>query len=412
VKADMKMNYETGFAREGVHMEPLVDHAEKSRRNKIWIVAGLLLALGALVIAFTMFGRGTEKPGTVGADGKAVSVAGSKDTKEAPSVTVIVPGRQLVENIITATGTLAARRDMPVGAVGEGGLVRSVLVDAGSWVGKGQILAVVDRQVQAEQSNQLVAQISASRAEADLAQAEYNRASALLSRGFISKADIQRKAATRDAAFARVRVAQAQLAENRARIGRLDIRAPEAGLVLVRSIEAGQVVGAGGAVLFRIAKGGELELRAQLSEVDLANTSVGQRAEVAPVGTAQTFGGHVWQIAPVIDPQSRQGVAKVALAYNQALRPGGFATARINSGTIEAPLLPESAVQSDAKGNYVYIAGSGNKVERRDVKVGSMNENGVSILSGLSGTERVVMSAGGFLNPGETVRPNLAKSVR
>src|SRR3546814_19066005 len=72
-------------------------------------------------------------------------------------------------------------------------------------------------------------QIEVAKAEAALAQNELDRALALVDRGFVSKADVERKTAARDAANARVRVAQAQLGETRARIGRLDVRAPASG---------------------------------------------------------------------------------------------------------------------------------------------------------------------------------------
>jgi HlyD family secretion protein len=218
--------------------------------------------------------------------------------------------------------------------------------------------------------------------------------------------------AQRDAAAAQVRVARAQLGQNRALIGRLDIRAPASGLVLTRGVEPGQVVGAGSGVLFRIAKGGEMEMQAQLSEADLVRLSTGLAAKVTPVGTTISVEGQIWQIAPVINPQSRQGLARIALPYNQALRPGGFASATILAGQAEAPLLPESAVLSDVKGNYVFLVDPDNKVQRRDVKVGTIGDQGVSILEGLSGTEKVVRSAGGFLNAGESVIPNLLKAAK
>jgi multidrug efflux pump subunit AcrA (membrane-fusion protein) len=69
-------------------------------------------------------------------------------------------------------------------------------------------------------------------------------------------------------------------------------------------------------------------------------------------------------------------------------------------------------VLSDAQGNYVYLIGSDNKVVRRDVKVGDVDERGVTVVSGLSGTERVVASAGAFLNPGDRVKPDLQPSPR
>ena len=327
---------------------------------------------------------------------------------QAPMVTVITPGRASVAGDINATGTLAARREMPVGSVGDGGRVERVLVEPGAWVKAGQVLAVIDRSVQNEQARGLEAQISVAQADARLAQSNLDRALKLVDRGFISKADVDRLTATRDAAVARVRVARAQLGETQARNNRLNILAPAAGLVLERNVEPGQVVGPSSGVLFRIAKGGEMELLAKLSEGDLARIGVGVNAKVTPVGTDKSFTGQVWQISPVIDPQNRQGTARIALPYSTALRPGGFASAEISSGAVIAPELPESAILSDEKGSYVYIVGKDNKVERRAVKTGGITENGIAVIDGLDGSERLVLRAGAFLSPGETVRTQRA----
>jgi RND family efflux transporter MFP subunit len=406
-REDKKMNYESGFSRKPDAVEYIPASEDmKPRRSLLWPLIGLITIAVILAAAWFAFNRpAADKAQTAGVKPAA---ADDKSGKQAPSVTVVVPGQQTVPNVINATGTLAARRDMPVGAVGEGGLVTRVLVETGQWVGAGQVLAIVDRQVQTQQSSQIAAQIQAAEAEARLAQNDLDRARALASRGFVSKADIDRKTAQRDGAQARVRIARAQLNENAARIRRLDIRAPAAGLVLSRNVEQGQVVGPGAGALFRIAMGGEMEMHAQLSETDLVRTAVGYGAKVTPVGSEREFAGRIWQVAPLIDPQTRQGSVRIALGYDRALRPGGFASAKINSGAIVAPVLPESAVQSDAKGNYVYIVGPDNKIARRDVKVGSITDLGVSIVAGLDGIEQVVERAGGFLNTGETVAPKRA----
>jgi len=188
--------------------------------------------------------------------------------------------------------------------------------------------------------------------------------------------------------------------------------APAAGLVLERNVEPGQVVSPGSGTLFSIAKGGEMEMLAELGETDLAAVSVGVAAEVLPVGTNKSFTGQVWQVAPVISTQSRQGNARIALAYAPELRPGGFAQATIISGTVVAPMLPESAIHSDDSGSYVYIVGKDNKVERRDVVTGLVTDDGIAINEGLTGSERVVMRAGGFLTEGETINPVDASSPR
>jgi multidrug efflux pump subunit AcrA (membrane-fusion protein) len=158
-------------------------------------------------------------------------------------------------------------------------------------------------------------------------------------------------------------------------------------------------------VLFRIAKGGEMELRALLGETDLAQVAQGVTALVVPVGSDKQFTGQIWQVAPVIDPATRQGIARIALAYAPELRPGGFASVTIKSGTLVAAMLPESAILSDSKGSYVYVVGSDNRVSRRPLKLGTITDKGIVILSGIDGSERVVLRAGGFLQPGEVIKP-------
>jgi RND family efflux transporter MFP subunit len=388
------MNIENrGWDQEDALAGDIPADTRRGRRRLIWIAGAAILILA--LITFVVMRHGSSD---------------AKTTTTVPTVTVFVPGRVPVAATITATGTLSAKREMPVGVAGDGGMVSRVLVDAGSWVQAGQTLATVDPAVRAAMAAQSQAQIASAVANAKLAQSQLDRAQALVARGFISKADIDSRTATRDAANAAVSLAQAQYRENMAQLGRLDIRAPAAGLVLSRDVEAGQIVSSGSPPLFKIAMDGEFELRARLAEQDLAGVRVGMPVRVTPIGATQSFTGSVWQVSPVIDPTTRQGEARVQLAYAPALRPGGFASARFDSADITAPLLPESAVLSDAKGNYVYIVDASGHVARRDVKIGNVSDAGIAISAGLSGSEQVVYSAGAFLNPGDKVIPDLRKA--
>ena len=377
-----------------IHASDTLVVTDRSRRQRMIVIAAAAVAILALVLFLTL-GRG-------GSDKAPQTAAGAG---QVPTVTVVVPGRSQVGRVVTASGPLGAKRDQPVGIAGSGGRVVRVLVDAGSWVRAGQVLAVVDRSVQAQQAAQLAAQVQAAKANASLAQSNYERAVALQGRGFVSKAEIDSKKAARDAAFAQVRVAEAQLNATRAEIGRLNVVAPTAGLILARNVEVGQIVGPSSGALFRMAEGGQMEMRAQLSQQDLAFVHVGMPATVTPVGSERSYSGSVWQVAPVIDPQSRLGDVRISVPYDPAMRPGGFASASISSGTTTAPLLPQSAVLSDDAGNYVYIINGKNQVERRNIKIGSVSDDGVTIAEGISGNEAVVLSAGPFLNPGQKVKP-------
>ena len=377
--------------------DAIVDDSAANRTSKRPLILIGLLILAAIVGFFAWRSFGAESAPVADRD------------SQVPTVTVIAPGQTTVEGTITATGTLAARRETPVGVVGEGGRVVSVAVEAGDWVRQGQVLATIDRSVQNQQVRSGRAQIEVARSEANLAQANLDRALQLVERGFVSKADVDRLTATRDGAVARLRVAEAQVGELQARNDRLNIVAPAAGLVLDRNVEPGAVVGAGSGALFVLARGGEMEMLASVGETQLASIGPGAPATVTPTGSDRSFSGRVWQVSPVIDPQNRQGTVRIALSYAEGLRPGGFATAELQSGTVVAPVLPESAVLSDDEGAYVYVVDSDNIAQIRRVETGMVTPQGIVIESGLTGRERIVLRAGGFLTEGESVRPKLAR---
>lgn len=367
-------------------------------RGRRWVRAALIVlaVLGiAAAIYLTMFG------------GKDQAAADAGPTVTIPTVTVVVPGTSVVPDTISVTGSIAARRDAAVGVNGEGGLVTAVLVDAGQSVRKGQVMARIDSSVQAQQVASMAAGIAQAKADAALAQANLDRAARLVDKGFISRADIDQKTATRDGNVAKVKVAEAQFAEMKARMARLDVRAPSDGLVLARAVETGQIVGPQSPTLFRIAEDGVLEMRALVAEQDMARLKVGLPADVRPVGSPNSYRGRIWLLDPVIDNASRQGIARIALAYSPGLRVGAFANAAIAGGEATQPVLPQSAIQVDGATSFVYIIGADNKVVKRPVTVGQVTPKGLGIARGLDGTERVVATAAAFLQPGEKVVPSL-----
>jgi len=388
------MNFEAQLAGEvrSSGLDP-DEQSARRRRRQIAIAAGIGIAL--LVVVAIWLGWHKLHGGSSGASVKA----------EIPRVSVLSARISPMTTNVTGTGAIAARRDMPVGVVGEGGRVIQVLAEPGAWVKAGQILAVIERSVQAQQTAALAASVQVARADAKLADANLTRARALVGNGFISKADLESKIALRDAATARVNVAIAQLNQARATMARLDVRAPAAGLVLTRTVEPGQIVSAGSGVLFHIADKGEMEMKLAVNEADIAKVSPGDTARVTPVGAPAAVAGTVWQVSPVVDAQSRQGIARILLRYDPTLRPGGFAQASITTGQGQAIMLPQSAVQSDAVGNFVYVIDRNNRIVRRPVQTGMVADTGVAIMSGLSSGEQVVATAGGFLSPGDAVQP-------
>lgn len=387
------MNYEPHLAGDLRAAGADVEGAAQARARRRILIAAAIGVLALLAIALWSGWHRLNAPQGAGKSGT-----------EAPRVTTITATRSAIGRLVSGTGVLAARRDMPVSVVGEGGRVLSVLVEPGAWVRAGQTLAVIERSVQTQQAASLAAQVDVARANAKLAEANLARARALVGNGFISKADLDTRVANRDAAAAQVDVALAQLNQARASMARLDVRSPADGLVLTRTVEPGQVVSGSSGVLFRVAMKGEMEMQLALNEGDLSGVKVGDKGSVTPVGSSRAVAGTVWQVSPVVDAQSRQGRVRILLPYDPALRPGAFASATVSTGTTTGVLLPESAVQSDDKGNFVFVVANG-KAMRRAVKTGAVTDVGVAVTSGLSGGEQVVATAGGFLAPGDTVHP-------
>ncbi len=357
-----------------------------------WTLGALVALLLVALIAWKLLAGGRKPPETLA------------DRGGVPLVSALVPGKQAVSSSVSFTGAIAARYDMPIANEGDTGRIVAVLVEAGDHVKRGQLLAKIDDSVIVQQVHRLEAALDQARAQAALSAAEYRRAEGVAAAGALSAEDIEKRRATSVTDAANVKVVAAQLAEAQARLGRTRITAPVDGLVLTRRAEVGQIANPGGDALFRVESGGEVEMRGQIAEQDLAQVKVGQSATVYLTGLVRPFAGKVRLLGAIIDPATRLGDIRITLQPDPALRPGAFARAIVMIDQAQRPVLPQTAVMADANGSYVLVVNSADRVERRAVRVSGTTETGVIVAEGLTGNERVVATAGGFLRDGETVR--------
>ena len=315
------------------------------------------------------------------------AAASDQGATVAPLVTVTVPAWGDVSASVSLTGLISARNDMPIGNEGDPGRIAAVLVEAGDHVRKGQLLAQLNPLTAESQLDNAAAALEEDKASAAAAQTEWSRAER--DTDLFSTEESERRHAAALTAQARVKAAEAQVADARSRLAHTRIVAPGDGIVLTRTAEVGQIAVPGSTVLFHLASDGQVEMRAQVSEQDLPRLKVGQAAVVRLDGVTRSYRGRIWQIGAVIDPD---------------LRPGAFARAEVEISGSRGAVLPETAVLSDDQGTYVLIVSPQDKVERRAVKVAGMRSDGLLVSDGLQGTERVVAIAGAFLRSGETVR--------
>jgi HlyD family secretion protein len=355
-----------------------------------------------------------------------------------PSITVAEASRREIAQTLVVTGTLVARDEILVGAQIDGLRLDEYLVDIGDKVEKGQVLARLDRDMLDVQLAQnassvakaeaAIAQVNAAIAEAEAsrvdAEAALKRAETLKKTGDVTLEIAQTRETAMRVADARLRaqnenlkvaqaertLAEAQKREIELRLARAEVRAPAAGIVASRTARVGQIVGMTGEPLFRLVRGGEVELEAQATEGRLHSVAPGQSVRVEVAGVEQPVEGRVRLVSPVIDPQNRLGIVKVSLPADRGLRPGLFARGAIETARREGVTAPHSAVLYGAAGARVQVVENDVVVER-PVTTGLQDERGVEIVNGLKPGDKVVARAGGFLREGDRITPVTAPAM-
>jgi RND family efflux transporter MFP subunit len=319
----------------------------------------------------------------------------------AQTVTVATVTSQALPRVITASGTISAWEEVPVGAEAGGLTAVAVNAEEGQTVRQGQILVALNDTMLRAQMRQQDASVASAKATLAEAQAALNRSRELQEKGFLSSASLDSATARQQTAAAQVAAAEAARGEMVARLAQASIRAPVSGLISRRSVTKGQIVSPG-AELFRIVRDSRLELDAEIPETDLLLVKPGMPATIISdqVGAAS---GAVRIVTSEVDPQTRIGVARVALSGMGGFRPGMFARAQIQAGSQSAPTFPSAAILYRENQPGVFVVDASNHVHFRRIAVISRNTQ-TTAASGLSIGDRVVVEGAGFLGEGDAVR--------
>lgn len=213
-------------------------------------------------------------------------------------------------------------------------------------------------------------------------------------------ADTVQAQAQWDAARAATQAAQARLAQTA-------LRASADGRVILRSVEPGQIVQPGKALL-TLALEGPTQLVAQVDERFLQQLQPGQPATVlADAFAGQPFAARVQSLAPGVDAQ--RGAIEVKLALEQAppdfLREDMTLSVEVETGRRERSLaLPLSVLRTPIDGDVgQLLVASDGRAELRRVRVGLRTLDAFEVQEGLSAEDWVLRSA--TVQPGQRVRP-------
>jgi len=356
--------------------QPIGDKAHKRpvRMVRWFIVVGLLLALlvGGLVW-FNYF------------RGKMIAQFFANNKPPASSVSIAEAKSEIIPNLLTAVGDLAAVHQVNVTS-DLNGRITDIMFTAGSSVKQGTpLVQLFDGPEQAD--------LASFKAQATMAQLSLERAKQLASRQFGPQATVDQAQSAFDQA-------NAGIAKTQAIISQKLVKAPFDGELGVRKVEVGQYLTAGTQIV-SLTDLSQLYANFTVTEKDSGALKVGQTVRIAvDAYPGRKFEGQITTIEPQIATDTRNIRVQATIANpERILKPGMFATTTVVLPD-KPPVMtvPETAVDYTLYGDSVYLISEKKEddgktsltVVRTFVQTGNRIEGRAEILKGLKPGDRVV----------------------
>jgi outer membrane protein len=284
-------------------------------------------------------------------------------------------------------------------------------VDAGDWVQKDTVLAVVDQQDYLNKLEQAKAQLERAQAEYDKAKLSFDRIDALYASKSATKPDHDSARAQLDSAAATVTSAKAQISDAQIALGYCSLRAPFDSWIVDRSVDVGALVGPA-TKGFSVADTRSVKAVFGLPDISIRQVKLGQTMTITSDAVAGEFRGRVTSISPAADPKSRVYSVEVTIQNpNNALMSGMIASLGVGGGELAKPVLavPLSSVirNSSGTGFAVMLAtGAGDRISARlrPVELGDAYGNFVGITNGLTPGDKVITTGVTLVKDGDMVR--------
>lgn len=390
------MNMQTPIER------PAADTRPGGARSSRWRRGALVAVPVALVVA-----------GYAVVDRQAPAVAAPPP----PMVTVAQPLVRDIDEWDGYVGRFEASRTVSVRPRVSGAVTAIGFTD-GSIVRKGQLLFTIDPRPFAAALSEAQAGLAGARSDLALAQANLDRARRLVADDAVSKSDVDQLVARQRAAVAALAAAEARVRSRALDVEFTQVRAPIAGRVSDRRVDAGNLVaageGTGGTLLTTINALDPIYFAFDGSEALFlkAKRAAAAGATASPVEIKlQDEGDYRWRgrldfTDNGLDPRSGTIRGRAVLDNpGLFLTPGMFGDMRLSSGgASRALLVPDAAIQTDQARKTVLTVARDGSVAAKPVELGPVVDGLRVIRAGLDTGDRVVISGTQMAVPGGTVR--------
>ncbi|CAM3352690.1 Macrolide transporter subunit MacA [Bordetella sputigena] len=339
-----------------------------------------------------------------------------------------------IENLVLATGTVAPRKQVSVGAQVSGQL-KSLKVAAGDRVSAGQLIAEIDDMAQQNSLRDAQARLDLRQAERRVAAARlekaervYRRERQMLAQAAGSRqdadaaeAELKQARAALAAADAEIASATIQVDAARVALGYTRIHTPIDGVVAAIVTREGQTVNAAqtAPIIVKVAQFDMMTVKTRISEADVVRVRPGMPTYFTVLGQPdRRYNTTLRAVEPAPDSFEREDNGqtasaqpeKAAIYYNGLLdieNPDGTLrismTAQVHIVLSEAkgvPLIPSSALGArDEQGRYeVRVMDAKGRGDIRHVTIGINDNAHAQVIDGLREGE-VVITGGGAASP-------------
>jgi RND family efflux transporter MFP subunit len=355
-----------------------------------WVRAGVLA-----VVICALLSAGCAK--------KETKAAGEK----VANVRVQAAKTMSVRPYVTAVGTLMP--DEQVVASSEvDGIIRSVAVDEGMVVAKGQLLAAVDDTDYRLEVQRAEAALRQAEATLDNTTLEFNRKEALHKEELVTKQQFDDVSTRRSLVTADRERARATLALAKEKLAKTKISSPLNGVVKEKKVSPGDYVKSA-MPIFTIIRIAPLKLDFTVAEKEAGKVKVGQDVSfIVDALPDRSFGGRVSVIYPHLEEKTRTlRVEALVPNHDRFLKPGFFARVTLFTGAPRnAVVVPLNTILYDESKTKIFVAEAG-RARERQVKIGLKYGEMLEITDGLREKETVVTV--GQNNLAEGVKLNVAR---
>jgi len=269
--------------------------------------------------------------------------------------------------------------------------ITAIHFEEGHAVSKGDVLLELE-------NSEPLADLAAARAALVDSTSQYRRSEELFKTRVVSESQLEQLEARRDADQASVNAAKARLAQT-------VIRAPFDGRLGLRRVSIGSIVSPG-TIITTLDDTSLIKLDFDVPAVFLSRLQTGLNVTARSAAWPDLeFRGEVSSIDTRVDPVSRTITIRAVLPNDDArLMPGMFMTVSLLKDDVVALMIPEQAIVPERSKQYVYLLGTDNMVERREVRTGRRRPGQVEIVDGLAEGDLVIAEGTQKVKPGQPAR--------